>query len=269
MQDVWERRIRRSEELQRQWPFAQEVLRFFRAVTSFQQDTYRRVESAAKPDSPKLDTRFLASFFPSFLALVERHGPPDLSQLAQKFKDREEADWEKMLLGYWNRTGPGGDLSVQFFPKAILQPYTMYRAKRWSAEVGAMGDALDIASPPSVCPFCSRAPVVSLLRHDEDKESTIARSLVCSLCATAWSYPRILCPSCKENRPEKLPRYTAPEIAWMRIEACEACHHYVKAVDLRKNPDATPEVDEIGATPLDMIARDRGYTKLEANIVGV
>jgi FdhE protein len=268
MHAAWERRIRRSEELQRQWPFAREMLRFFRAVTSFQLDMYRRIEASKSLDAPKLDTAFLAAFFPPFLALVERHGPPDLSQLAQKFKDREEPDWERILRAYWNRNGSGGDQAVQFFPKAILQPYTMLRAVRWKAEVGAMGDTLDAASPPATCPFCGRAPVVSLLREHAENEA-IGRALLCSLCATEWSFPRILCPSCKEGRPERLPRYTAPEIAWMRVEACETCHHYVKAVDLRKSPDSVPEVDEIGATPLDMVARDRGYTKLEVNIVGV
>jgi FdhE protein len=109
---------------------------------------------------------------------------------------------------------------------------------------------------------------VSVLRENADKEA-ISRSLLCSLCATEWTFPRILCPSCMENSPEKLPRYTAPEILWMRIEGCDTCHHYVKAVDARKNPEAVAEVDEIGATPLDLVARDRGYTKLEANIVGV
>jgi formate dehydrogenase maturation protein FdhE len=55
----------------------------------------------------------------------------------------------------------------------------------------------------------------------------------------------------------------------MRVEGCDSCRHYLKAVDLRKCPDAEPVVDEIGSTPLDIVARERNYTKLEVNIVGV
>lgn len=270
MGTVWERRIKRAEELQQQWPFAQEILRFFRAVTSFQQELYHRLQPAPEQGPMRqvfnpggqLNTSFLASFFPSFLALVEKYGPPDLSALAQKFKDRQEADWERTLRSYWNRTGNGGDLAVQFFPKAILQPYTVYGAERWREEVGAFGDS------GGSCPFCSRPPVVSLLSEDRDNEA-IARTLVCSLCSTEWSYPRIQCPSCQEDRPEKLPRYTAHEIPWMRVEGCDSCHHYLKAVDVRKNPAADPVADEIGSTVLDIVARERNYTKLEVNIVGV
>lgn len=261
MSDVWERRIRRAEDLQKHWPFAKATLRFFRAVTSFQMDLYRRAAGATSADAPLLDTAFLTSFLPPFLALVERVGPPDLSQQAQKLRDRTEADWERLLRAAWNRNGTGGDASVAFFPKAILQPFTLLKAERWRDEVGPVEEA------STACPFCGRPPVVSTLREGGD--DGIIRSLACSLCSTEWSYPRILCPSCREDRPERLPRYTAPEIPWMRVEGCEACHHYIKTVDLRRIGDAVPVVDEIGSTVLDVVARERNYTKLEVNIVGV
>ena len=66
-----------------------------------------------------------------------------------------------------------------------------------------------------------------------------------------------------------MPRYTAQEIPWVRVEACDSCMKYLKAVDLTKNPDAEPIVDELASTPLDIIARERGYTKLVPNLAGV
>ncbi len=55
----------------------------------------------------------------------------------------------------------------------------------------------------------------------------------------------------------------------MRIEACDTCKHYIKGVDLTRVGFAAPIVDEIDAAPLDLWAREHGYTKIELNLVGV
>ena len=68
----------------------------------------------------------------------------------------------------------------------------------------------------------------------------MTRTLVCSLCSHEWSFTRVACPQCGEEKADKLPRYTAQEIPWIRIEACDACHHYLKAVDLSKDGRAEP-----------------------------
>ncbi|MBI2933241.1 MAG: formate dehydrogenase accessory protein FdhE [Planctomycetes bacterium] len=258
MSSIWEHRLRRAEELQQAWPFAREILQFLRAVTSFQQDIYRRVRSTPVLKRNRLDTALLASYFPPLLALVERYGPRDLWTQAQRLRDRTESDWERIIRAYWNRSGSEGDLTVPFFPKAILQPYTIYRAELWRAELGAWGEQTN------VCPFCARAPGVSLLRGEPQ-----GRILACSLCATEWDFPSTVCPSCKEARLEKRPQYGSRDIPWIRIEGCDSCRIYLKSIDVRRNPAAEAAVDEIGSTPLDVIARDRKYTKLESNLVGV
>ena len=35
MTDVWERRLRRAAQLETEWPFARDILRFFRTLTEF------------------------------------------------------------------------------------------------------------------------------------------------------------------------------------------------------------------------------------------
>jgi formate dehydrogenase maturation protein FdhE len=55
----------------------------------------------------------------------------------------------------------------------------------------------------------------------------------------------------------------------VRVEACDACRHYLKAVDLAQTGLAVPLVDELGASALDIWARERGYTKIERNLVGL
>jgi formate dehydrogenase maturation protein FdhE len=55
----------------------------------------------------------------------------------------------------------------------------------------------------------------------------------------------------------------------VRIEACDTCKHYIKGVDLTRAGFAAPIVDEIDAAPLDLWACERGFTKIELNLVGV
>ena len=73
----------------------------------------------------------------------------------------------------------------------------------------------------------------------------------------------------REEKPEKLPRYTAQEIPWMRVEACDSCGKYLKSVDLTLNWDAEPVVDELASTPLDVIAHEHGYAKIAPNLAGI
>jgi formate dehydrogenase maturation protein FdhE len=248
---VWERRIRRTEELRRQWPFAQETLLFFRAVTSFQQELYHRSKKSASGDDRRLDTVFLTSFFPPLFELVARRGPPGLSSLAQRLADRPESEWERVLRSYWNREARRSDGSMRFFPRVILQPYTMLRADRWREEVGALGEG------GGTCPFCGHAPGVGVTRGE-------ARSFVCSLCSTEWE-TRLSCPGCGEK---KLSRHSATAIPWVWIEGCASCRRYLKVVDIGAQPEAEPVVDEIGSIALDGIARERNFTKIETNVLG-
>ena len=122
--------------------------------------------------------------------------------------------------------------------------------------------------PSGTCPFCGKAPAVGVLREDKAAE-TVRRSLICSLCSLEWDYPRVMCPGCHEEKPEKLPRYTAQEIPWMRVEACDTCKKYIKSVDLTLNWDAEPVVDELASTPLDVIAHEHGYTKIAPTLSGI
>jgi len=98
------------------------------------------------------------------------------------------------------------------------------------------------------------------------------RSLVCSLCATEWDFRRIVCPTCGEENVDKLPVFAAngvDALSYIRVEACDTCHHYLKTIDMTKNGHAVPVVDELAAIPLSLWAADKGYSKLVANLLGV
>ena len=95
------------------------------------------------------------------------------------------------------------------------------------------------------------------------------RSLVCSLCMTEWPWRRILCPACGEQQSDRLSVYTASQFEHVRVEACETCHTYIKAIDLTKDGRAIPIVDELATTPLDLWAGEQKYRKLERNLFGL
>lgn len=248
MSDVFEKRIRRAEFLAGEWPFAAELLRFFAAVAAFQREIPR-------------DARPLETVFRDLLDLVRRQGPPPLAEVAARLADGGGASLLEEFAGgsLPPDSDPGEVLLVTLFhqPLAMIETLKTPQDRSWNpGEAG--GD----------CARCGRPPIVGVLREDKAAE-TVRRSLVCSFCSLEWDFPRVLCPSCREERPEKLPRYSVQEIPWMRVEGCDSCGKYLKSVDLTLNWDADPIVDELASTPLDVIAAEHGYVKIAPNLAGI
>jgi formate dehydrogenase accessory protein FdhE len=152
----------------------------------------------------------------------------------------------------------------QFFGKAFLQPYA-----RWLAESG--GRPLDRIYEKSEnrCPFCGGKPQVSVLQNREASSESGGRDLICATCLNVWAFRRIVCAQCGEERPFMLAYFQAPELDYIRIEACDSCKYYIKGVDLTRLGLAVPLVDEIYGSSLDLWAREQGYTKIELNLVGL
>lgn len=252
MTGPWERRLRRIEALEARWPFARDVLAFLRAVVAFQRELQGRLPADSGPEAS-------APFAPAFLGVVESEGPPALAEAAGRLRSRDESAWRRDLGAYWRREAEAADPVEAFFPRSLLEPAALNVPVR----------SRDPNDPPAAdCPACGRPPGASLLREDPEADALIRR-LVCSFCAREWSFPRVLCPRCREESPEKLSRYTADGIPWIRVEACETCRFYLKGIDVTKEPRADPVVDEIASTPLDVIARERGLTKIVPNLMGM
>ncbi len=266
----WQERIKRAEELAAQYSFAAEVLHFYGQITGFQETFYAQIAAADRDRKGSAsggslwrepDFSFLLPGFRRLLSLVEQVGPPALAREAGDLKAQGEEEWSQILANYWRGTEPAaaeaayGDL---FFARAFLQPYAEYL--RHQVPVQSSGYHY------SLCPVCSRKPSLGVLRPEGDGAK---RSLICSFCLAEWDYRRLLCPGCGEEDNGKLPVYTAEEFKHVRVESCDTCKKYIKTVDLTKNGLAVPVVDEIGAAPLDLWARDHGYSKLELNLVGM
>ncbi len=113
------------------------------------------------------------------------------------------------------------------------------------------------------CPRCGQPPQAGVL-HPEGHGTSY--HLLCSLCLEQWRFSRIQCPRCGE---EKVSYHTADSMPHVHIEMCEACSCYLHVIDLQKDPEARPDVDEIAALALDVWALDQGYDKIHPNLIGI
>jgi formate dehydrogenase accessory protein FdhE len=263
------RRIRRAERLSAMHPFASEFLDFYRQVASIQAEL--RASFTASRDA-KLSQKFadgsrtllnLTLLLPhhrGFLSVIEQHAPPALREAARQMSLLAPDSWVANWNAYWEHAGKFDQqigAFAQFLPRAFLQPYAELLAE-------------DQVMPPAVttshvCPICGARPLMGVLRPEGDGGK---RFLLCCFCCQEWEYRRILCPTCGEEAEEKLPVYVAEQFPQVRVEACETCKSYLQTVDLTKDGNAVPLVDDLAAIPLTLWAHEHGYSRLQANLLG-
>jgi formate dehydrogenase accessory protein FdhE len=258
----WDSLIQRAGQLASRNDAAGELLTFYAVLLGVQKDIYEFLRSRKDwlPTGVFEDDLVVAGeMLPALLSAVEGSGPAELAEEARRLKNTDSDELEGMLLRQW--WSPSDD---QFFGKAFLQPYA-----RWLAESG--GRPLDrvCEARENRCPFCGGKPQVSVLQSRETTSESGGRDLVCATCLTVWPFRRVVCAQCGEERPHMLAYFQAPEIDYIRVEACDTCKFYIKGIDLTRLGLAVPLVDEIYGSSLDLWAREQGYTKIELNLVGL
>jgi FdhE protein len=258
----WEQRIHRAEELAKSYSFAAEILNFYREIATFQKSVHSYLETSeyeSTADPRRLpenwDSFVLLPRFQPLLQIIEKKAPRPLAEKAKELSDAGPERWKQVIGNVWESENGSGSDAEDFFALAFLQPYAEYLSRRGGPWANYT---------PAVCPFCSRKPMLGILRPGGDGAK---RSLLCSLCLTEWEYRRIVCPACDEKNLENLPIFTAPEFAHIRVDACDMCKTYIKSVDLTKDGRANPIVDELAAIPLSLWAEEKGYSKLQPNLL--
>jgi FdhE protein len=263
----WDQRIRRANELAAELPFAADVLSFYERVAGLQKALYSHFESACGVEPEKrgpgslrdeLDLFILLPKFRDFLASVETIAPPPIAHSARELKSRGVEHWQDLLEAYWNASTLFASRIDALLAWMYLQPYAEYLADHTAPDFPV--------GTPAVCPMCADEPRLGVLRPEGDGAK---RSLVCSLCSTEWAYRRLVCPSCGEENAEKLSIYVVENFPHIRIEACDSCHQYITTVDLTKNGRAVPVVDELAAIPLNLWARENGYSRVGPDLLGI
>jgi FdhE protein len=266
----WDARISRAGQLASVHPSAAEGLRFYERIAQIQKSLYADFESecGATPESrapgtlrAELDLFVLLPRFSPFLSLIEQHAPGPLAQAAARLHASGGTRWQEALLDFWlaEKDASGGlDSPEALIAWIFLQPYAEYLADYTLHP--------PIHGTPLICPFCSSMPQVGVLRPEGDGGK---RSLICSLCSQEWNFRRLICASCGEEDVNKLGVFSTAQLPYIRVEACDTCHRYIKTVDMTKDGHAVPVVDELATIPLNLWAAEHGYTKLHANLLGI
>jgi FdhE protein len=262
MTEWWDKQIQRADHLAPKANGSKELLKFYAYLLRAQKDIFEflrgRKDWLPSGDLER-DLPVLVDALPGFLKVIQSHGPESLAAEAHDLSHADLQFTAERLMRYWSNRS-----DVQFFEKAFLQPYL-----RWVAGSGARPVGREVSVGERYCPFCGGNPQVSFLQNKETTAESGNRDLICATCLSSWEFRRVVCANCGEERPAKLGYFHSPEFDHVRIEACDTCKHYIKGVDLTRAGFAAPIVDEIDAAPLDLWAREHGYTKIELNLVGV
>jgi len=262
-------RIRRAERLAALHPFTQEVLTFYKKISEFQENLYARMLSGGKlrredknvPSSrQELQIEGLLPHFQEFLKFAATSAPVTLAESARQLSTQSPEAWANILQDYWATSGRDDRPNAafdQFLPRAFLQPYAEHLAGDRAAD--------ETSAFPSLCPLCGARPLLGVLRPEGDGGK---RFLLCSFCLREWEFRRIFCSTCGEETETKLPVYVAEQFPYIRVEACETCKFYLRTIDLTKDGNAVPLVDDLAAIPLSLWAEEHGYSRAQPNLLG-
>jgi FdhE protein len=262
MTDLWDKFTQRATELASQRPESGELLRFYARLLEAQGRIHSHLASAQGwlPSGVLAeDLGPIRATIPDLLSAVKAHGPSRLAEEAERLSNATESQLDELLLNYWVTPS-----DLQFFAKAVLQPYFRRLFEVGTSPVGRLLERAE-----NRCPFCAGQPQLSYLTAQDPASDGGSRQLLCSTCLSSWLFRRVVCANCSEERPERLAYFSTAEYDYVRVDACETCHSYLKSIDLTKLGLAIPLVDEVAAAPLDVWAVEHGYTKIELNLVGL
>jgi len=276
----WSERRERASELAERWSFAAEVLGFYRALL----DVQERAFDAALADRPARDR--IAAYvvertLPSVIDTSVASGPPAMTESV--LSTFHEAELEPMV-DAWLR---GENLSAveRYLARASAGPVL---------EALSSSFERSFASDDNLCPQCGGVPQLSYFAPSEEDLVTSHRHLVCSRCAWAWKFPRLMCASCGETENKALTIFgeigtTQAELSeniikargggsasklppaqfpHMRVDGCKTCSKFLLSLDLERDRRSVPVVDEIAAIPLSLYAVEHGLSKIVPNLMG-
>jgi hypothetical protein len=103
------------------------------------------------------------------------------------------------------------------------------------------------------CPVCGGVPAFAAVRDERS-----SRTLLCSRCNGEWSFRRFGCPFCLERDHQT---YYPSEEGRHRLYVCEACHRYLKSLDMRESAcESCLPVEALATVSMDIAAREKGCT---------
>ena len=279
--DVWADRRRRVAELRTRQGFARQLLDFYGALLGVQEQSFNDARDA-RPAPESLTAYVVETVFAPLVDVSVAVGPDRLrSDVIRTTREKDPRDIVRAWMSNQEQS-----MVERFLARASLGPVL----EALGAEVRA---ACDGPRDKRHCPDCGGPPQLSFFAQSSEDLATGPRLLLCARCGATWGFARMTCAGCGEDTSAKLVVFSErgttsgergsvvrglpgrrpaaednPVFPHMRIEACDSCHKYLLTVDVARDPAAVPLVDEMAAIPLDLFARDRGYTKITTNLMG-
>ena len=254
---VFADRRRRALELAESYPFVAEPMRLLAALAAAQEAPYQKAREHP-PTADELASYVVRESLPAVMDASMSAGTELLREsVLLRF---HEGDLEGMVRT-WLDGGAVAETDA-FIARAAVAPVLEAAPEVARSLRGDIDD-------DRRCPACGGLPQLAVFRDTGETLVTGPRHLVCARCATEWAYPRMTCVSCREAEGAKMPILADEmKLPHLRVDACDTCRAYLVTVDLRREPQAVPIVDEIAALPLDLLASERGYTKISRNVMG-
>jgi Protein involved in formate dehydrogenase formation len=256
--EAWARRRRRARPLAGRYEFAAELLRLYEALLGVQERAFLATLDD-RPEPASLAWYVADRVMPDVAAATIAAGPPALAVAAPaRLRDGDAARFVAAWLA-----GERQEPVAQYLARAATSPV-----------LEALGSAAGVACAPSRadcrCPRCGGLPQVSYLAEAGEALVSAPRMVACSRCAESWVHPRMTCAGCGEQSTGRLPIFAdAERFPHLRADACETCRRYLITVDLRREPEAVPVVDELVALPLDLAVQERGFSKIVPNLMAI
>jgi rRNA maturation protein Nop10 len=280
----WTQRRRRTAELRRRHSFARELLDFYGVLLGVQERAYDEALSV-RPSPGELVAFVAETAVPAVIDASLVAGPARLGEALARRLDAGDA---RDVIAAWIQ---GEDQGVvdRFLARASAGPALEALGPEAGASCIGVRDGRH-------CPSCGGPPQLSYFAVPAEDLATGGRFLVCARCSADWGYTRMTCPACGEDSSARLPIFNEEGTAsgergsvvrglqgrldalgggeqkallpHVRIEACDSCGQYLLGIDLAADPAAIPLVDELAAVPLDLYAREQGYSKITPNLLG-
>jgi FdhE protein len=279
--DPWSMRRVRTFELRSRYGFAAEVLDFYAALLPVQEAAFREARADAPPPD-SLVPYVSEVVVPRLIDISLAAGP---EQLRRELSSGLEREHPNDMVARWIG-GEDQPVAERYLARASVGPVLEALGVEVRAACAGPRDARH-------CPECGGPPQLSYSAPAPENLATGPRRLLCARCGTGWGYARMTCALCGEDSSGKLTIFSeegtssgergslvrglagalanghAPALfPHLRVEACESCRGYLLSVDLATESGAVPEVDELAAIPLDLFARERGFSKITPNLMG-
>jgi FdhE protein len=254
----------RAESLRQRYPFAAEMMTLYLALLDVWEEVAGRLGGQRPADPAGWAVEHV---LPLVVKATGAYGPPALADAAGALLEqgRLEEPFREWLAG--KETPP----VERYLARASLRPVTTEGGTPdGTARCGPdTAHTAHTGARAASCPRCGGQPQLSLRPLAGDPLVSTRRQLLCAACQNVWDFSGNACPSCGETTGSQRTMYTDPaEFPHLRVDACATCRRYLIDVDLNRDRQAVPEVDELAALPLDLYATEHGLTKITPNLMG-